>query len=416
MKQFLWSMLCFCSVLSMGKSASGQWTKLNSGTTAQLYKIHFLDSQTGFCVGGNDFSMPAGNGIILRTTDSGDNWSTVYKDSTAVFRQVTASASRNVISVFGTNNVGQHILAESFDGGGNWTETIVPYNAVNPSYIDNQLFYINADSQTLEQIAFGTGLELRQRVALYTSDKVSTIYTLSYSNTLGYNFVFARSPDAGGDWDTSLVNFDNITSNSLSGSSLWAFGDTVVFLATYPSAIAYSYDKGDTWTDFLTNAPTWDAFMTSATEITGADPLKKILKSHDAGKTALIQDSTDKRVKNFFFVNSRLGFLCGDSGIIYKTVNGGGTTTIHYFNENANKTILYPNPFHNNITLETEIVLTDGVLQIYNAAGQKIRSVSNLSGQKILIEREGLPAGTYFYVLAQDNLLISTGKITVAGE
>lgn len=76
--------------------------------------------------------------------------------------------------------------------------------------------------------------------------------------------------------------------------------------------------------------------------------------------------------------------------------------------------VVMPNPFSDQATLNLkDAQITNGKMEIYDVLGNKVRQVENLSGSNFIINREGLPAGIYFYMLSEKNALIATGKISV---
>ena len=45
--------------------------------------------------------------------------------------------------------------------------------------------------------------------------------------------------------------------------------------------------------------------------------------------------------------------------------------------------------------------------------GQKIKTINNITGNKIKIDRDNLPSGIYFIRLTQDNKTIITDKLII---
>lgn len=70
---------------------------------------------------------------------------------------------------------------------------------------------------------------------------------------------------------------------------------------------------------------------------------------------------------------------------------------------------IYPNPF----TATATIHCTAGDLYIFNAYGQKVKTMHFTKEDSIELKRDGLTAGIYYYVLKQDNRQV-TGKIVIA--
>ena len=75
---------------------------------------------------------------------------------------------------------------------------------------------------------------------------------------------------------------------------------------------------------------------------------------------------------------------------------------------------VFPNPFE----AATTILLEDNnfttlEVNIYNALGHLVKTISNQQGNSIEVQRDNLPAGTYFYQLKSDQQLLHTGKLIV---
>jgi len=69
----------------------------------------------------------------------------------------------------------------------------------------------------------------------------------------------------------------------------------------------------------------------------------------------------------------------------------------------------YPNPFTDNITIETP---SAEMIAVYNIAGQKIKSVTVNQGQrKVEIDFAGVANGIYFYSIIKEGIIVDTGKL-----
>ena len=89
----------------------------------------------------------------------------------------------------------------------------------------------------------------------------------------------------------------------------------------------------------------------------------------------------------------------------------GITSVINY--NLQNQIIVYPNPFNNSATIQYKNKSNYSELNIYDMYGQKIKTINDISGDHIKIERENLSSGIYFYELKQDSKEISTGKLII---
>lgn len=74
---------------------------------------------------------------------------------------------------------------------------------------------------------------------------------------------------------------------------------------------------------------------------------------------------------------------------------------------------LFPNPFSVQTTLQTDLPFKNATLLVYNAFGQPVKAVKNISGQSFTLSRDDLSKGLYLLRLMQDNLIIVVDKLVV---
>jgi len=74
---------------------------------------------------------------------------------------------------------------------------------------------------------------------------------------------------------------------------------------------------------------------------------------------------------------------------------------------------VFPNPFSTQTNLQTDILLHNATLTVYNCLGQTIRKITNISGKTATLQRDNLPNGLYFIRLTQDNKQIATKKLII---
>ncbi len=77
------------------------------------------------------------------------------------------------------------------------------------------------------------------------------------------------------------------------------------------------------------------------------------------------------------------------------------------------KTSLYPNPMQDKTILTIQGSSKNALLNIYDINGQKVRSISTDNRQEIIISRDNLASGIYFYELKNSQAILSSGKIVV---
>jgi hypothetical protein len=86
---------------------------------------------------------------------------------------------------------------------------------------------------------------------------------------------------------------------------------------------------------------------------------------------------------------------------------------INSIETSENKISIYPNPFNSFTTIQFNSTPQNAELNIYDVCGQKIKSIKNISTDKIEIDRGDLPSGIYFVRLMEKNKLIETEKIII---
>mgnify|MGYP003825832629 CR=1 FL=1 len=73
----------------------------------------------------------------------------------------------------------------------------------------------------------------------------------------------------------------------------------------------------------------------------------------------------------------------------------------------------FPNPFSTQIMLQFNDELQNATITIYNAIGQKLKVINNITGRSVIIERENLPCGQFLLQLTQNDKIIYTDKIEI---
>lgn len=77
-------------------------------------------------------------------------------------------------------------------------------------------------------------------------------------------------------------------------------------------------------------------------------------------------------------------------------------------------TKLYPNPFSNTATLVFENPQNNNhQFSVFNTMGQLVMSIENIKGTKVLIDRQELQNGLYFYQLRNEEGVIGSGKMMI---
>ena len=123
---------------------------------------------------------------------------------------------------------------------------------------------------------------------------------------------------------------------------------------------------------------------------------------------------------NYVSLTSDGGYiLTGNNNLAYlvKTDSLGHISTTGIVSENATENnlsvLIYPNPLCSKTTLQTNKILKDATLTMYNFHGQQVKQITNISGQTIILNRDNLSSGLYFIRLTQDNKVIKSDKLVI---
>lgn len=106
--------------------------------------------------------------------------------------------------------------------------------------------------------------------------------------------------------------------------------------------------------------------------------------------------------------------------LVFVTDSVGVETVLCYHTENLkqqqsinNSIVVFPNPFTQQTTIQSDVILNNAELSVFNAFGQQVKQIKNINGQSVNIERGNLATGLYYFQLSQNNEIISVGKMVV---
>jgi hypothetical protein len=83
-------------------------------------------------------------------------------------------------------------------------------------------------------------------------------------------------------------------------------------------------------------------------------------------------------------------------------------------NENGNKVevAVFPNPFSAATTLTLTKEIKHALISVYTIQGKEVRN-TKFSGKSVMLEKENLAGGVYFYKITSPNEVIATGKLVI---
>jgi hypothetical protein len=96
----------------------------------------------------------------------------------------------------------------------------------------------------------------------------------------------------------------------------------------------------------------------------------------------------------------------------YTSALGCNAITVGINNLKTNTThSIAPNPFSNQTKLQLDKPLVNGSLEVYNSFGALVYKTEHLYGIQIIVDRNSLPSGVYYFCILQDNKTIVNDKL-----
>ena len=84
---------------------------------------------------------------------------------------------------------------------------------------------------------------------------------------------------------------------------------------------------------------------------------------------------------------------------------------MNYLKQDVN---LSPNPFQTQLSISKKSIFENSKLKIFNSIGQVVKTMENITGQNIIIDRDDLKSGIYYIQITENGKIISTNKIIIS--
>ena len=291
MKTFLQTLFFFLMVTQI---CFGQWYQQNSGTTNSLNSLFFIDSNTGWVVGG-DYNYGS---IILKTADGGNNWTTQSSGSKYYLRSVYFTDSNKGWAVGGDLQDSVGTILTSTDGGNSW------------------IFQNIQTTRGLYSVYF-------------TDSNTGWVVGKNYD----YNGTILKTTDGGNSWTlqyTVIWGFpNNLYSVYFSDSNIgWAVGVLGGMESSY-GIILKTTSGGNNWTTSKNFPPIYSVYFTDSNTgwiVGGAYYNGRVYKTTDGGNDWTLQTSGGiLPLSSVCFIDSNTGWAVGKSGAVLKTTDGGNS-------------------------------------------------------------------------------------------
>ena len=377
--------------------SNAQWIAKTTGTNDFLMGVHFPSASVGFVVGIG--------GTILKTTDVGETWNTVYSNTNASFKSVYF-INESVGFAVGNN------MLKTIDGGNSWL-LFQPFitDIQEITFITSQIGFLITSTGLYKTIDGGE---------TWTSTFSAPCISISFpSQNVGYlhgdsNSIF-KTIDGGETWTLSTPNA-NPGNISIVSTMFFTAEDKGFFGGYYYGAFTKTLDGGATWNCINTDCQSdigvgiRSIYFSSATiGYAVCQSQNNILKTVDGGETWTSQNIAEATLNDVFFIDENVGFIVGSSGEIFKTENGG-SLSVSTLTPSTIK--IYPNPIVNklNIALETNFVFPLH-FQLSSILGENLID-TDLFSVSNAVDLTSYSKGVYIYKLLNSNKeIIKVGKI-----
>lgn len=340
------------------------WTAVNTGLTNTF--VWTLATS-----GTNIFAGTFGGGVFL-STNNGSSWTAVNTGLTNLNATAIAISGTNIF--VGTDSSGVFL---STNNGSSWT----PVNTGLPANLGVFSLVISGSNIFAGTAFSGVFLSSNNGSswAPVNNGLLSPSVFLIFSLEINGSTIFAGTNDGvylssnnGTLWTLSGLTGQYARAFKISGINIFAGTDMGVYLST---------NNGNSWTAENTGFP---------------------------GGTADIY-SLGISSTNIF-----AGFSDADTAGWRRPVS----EMVGIYETNISNAFIsvYPNPFSTQTTLQTDKILKDVTLTVYNSFGQTVKQIKNILGQTVTLSRDNLASGLYFVRLTEENKIIAVDKLVITDK
>jgi len=423
--------------------AFGNWVTQDSGTNLELNSVFFIDSLYGWAVGGGGNS-----GIILRTTNGGQNWLTAYTDTQSIFEAAWFISRQTGWVAGGRDNyvvmdsTCQKIL-KTTDGGITWQRQWNRNSSSNWRCLYGVCFVGNNGWATVEgwndnPESTGCIIHTTDGGTTWTTQSLVGAYCLCpwdihfpsisrgvcsgginlypYDNTDGHIWYTSNggtSWSSGHNWvpgTAAMGFFTNVWMvDTLKG---WCVGSAFGMSVREPGRVARTTNGGQSWS--LCNPsplrPFWGVYFADSSWGWIGTTAGGILLTTNSGRNWQDDNSgVTNRISDIHGINRNNAWAVGTNGTIIKYVPSSGIEYENQISLNAlakPKISIVPNPFSSRteIRFDPSVRVHVTELAIYDASGRSVKPFNHLTCKPLnRISWDGkdetgnsLPGGIYF--------------------
>ena len=395
------------------QSSYSQWFQSYHIDYVEFNKIQFVNDLTGYIVGEDHFSY---GGVILKTTDGGNNWINLTADSLfpiPIFAISFLNANTGFLSgysekIYKTTNGGLSWSYKQAPVIGNSRFRALQFLNENTGYVGGR--YGVRSKTTNGGVTWDT-------LSVATSQLSSIFFFNANTGFMGDGFSSIYKTTNGGiNWIATFLRDTSSVASSYALSHIDFLNEMTGYIAGRTSsrgAIFKTTNGGINWSNiFYSDSLTlYSIDIINESTIFAAGEIRKVLKTTNTGLTWSITEIPGNfwELYSIQFINETTGFTSG-YGYVFKTTNGGVSVN-QISSEIPNGISLhqnYPNPFNPNTKIKFQIAkMFDVKLVVYDILGCEVATLVNerLKAGTYEVDFEGreLPSGVYFYTLISDS-------------
>lgn len=434
--KLIYSLLMFLLFSVSPLFPQGVWERLSSPVSANLYRVQFVDSLTGWAAGDS--------GVIIKTTDGGLNWIRQESGITTLIRDLFFLDKNRGWGITWRENIpfGTNIIFTN-SGGEEWYEMEYPeedslFNSIK--FIDSLTGYLGGEYGVIRKTTDGgfTWREVQVQggythfpIINFTVNEDNYGYACGgYVDILG---IIWRTTDGGANWTTTPVSAEPIYTieiidslNAIGMGGDWEYGTMIV--STTNRGESWGYLILDIYgiaqkMQFRTGHDLWVALGNGQVLLNTNDPVTPYDDTLRIWN--IIPTPGGASIYDIVFTDSLTGFGVGDSGAIIK-YRYTKPNDIQDYNplirpDRYYTVTNYPNPFNPLTTIQFEAGEQGWLeIEIYNTAGEYITSVysgvTRPGASKYIFNASQYPSGIYFYRAVFTPLLRPGARSVTGGK
>ncbi len=430
-----WHKIFLMVLLAGANFLRAQWEQQPFPTAEILYKVRFVNQNTGWILG------EAG---VYKTADAGTTW--MKQNVSTRFGNLLLALNENVVFYSGSINIGANRAATGLrrtsNGGSTWQTVDSSYfHYFDAAFVNERVGYVTASDVSFHPAILKTtdGGKTWQTIANNFRPANFELTGITFVDeqrgwVVSYDAIIFHTRDAGITW--TLQDSIRVTPTSftplrdiqfITADSGWAVGglsgnQLLVRTTTGGRQWVVTRQTGCSLREvqFLNN---WSGWTVGATL---APPL--IFQTTDGGSRWAAQALQPPQDRNFsieslFMLDQNLGWAVGSQGRVYK-MNATVTVTTNTNSAPAQFHLAQnlPNPFHSMTRVNYEIAATGPVrLTVHDILGREVAllvwGMKTPGNYSAFWEGRGqhnalLPNGIYFYRL-QAGALMLTRKLVL---